>query len=202
VKRRQILPSLAVIGLILLITFAGIAYAKKVTGTKGNDWGPLHEHPSWPLPDDCGSKRLGSIPHGGVGNDKVHGSGGCDYLRGGAGNDHLWGGKEMDTIYGGTGNDVMIGRDGHDHLFGEEGNDFLGTRDGNNEPGNKEEVRGGPGKDRCWLSPDSDGIKMNSCEILNGSRNPFPVGKYINTEPGGTQADMRKEVNRYLSRHK
>jgi hypothetical protein len=68
-----------------------------------------------------------------------------------------------------------------------------------NERGDKEEVRGGPGADRCFLNPDPNGIKMHSCEYLNGEKNPFPSEKYINTQDGA-QKDMREEVNCFLQR--
>lgn len=195
--------TLVLVILVALLACAGVAYAQTTTvnGTNGNNWGPLSRHKHWPLPDDCGSSKIGDLLNGGDTSKTVRGRGGCDFVYAGGGDDRVHGGAMMDTLYGGSGNDRVYGGEMHDHLFGEGGNDYLGTRDGMDEPGHIEEVRGGPGTDRCWLDADSDGVKMNSCEYLNGSENPFPVEKYINTSDEGNHKEMRGEVNHYLSTH-
>lgn len=198
---KRSLWALSALALIMLLVFAAAAYAETVSGTSGNNWGPKDRHKHWPLPDDCGSSSIGDLLNGGDTGKIVRGRGGCDFVYGGGGNDVVHGGAMMDTLYGGSGNDKIYGGMMHDHLFGEEGDDYLGTRDGMDEPGHIEEVRGGPGTDRCWLDADSDGVKMNSCEYLNGSKNPFPPEKYINTSDEGNHKDMRGKVNHYLKTH-
>lgn len=200
---RNIAICFCVLLAVLMGASLGVAYAKyQVNGSDRNNWGPIHEHKNWPLPDDCGGKRQGQILYSGKKVHAMRGRDGCDFMRGGPDNDLMRGGGEMDTMYGGVGNDRIIGNKGHDHLFGDEGNDYLGTRDGNNEKMHFEETRGASGTDRCWLDSDPDGVKFTDCEYLNGKRNPWGGSdKYINTSEEGYQTDLRGEINRYLSKH-
>jgi Ca2+-binding RTX toxin-like protein len=205
---------------VCVLALAGVAYAAVSQGTKHSDWGPAKgtsdgspDHPNWPMPDDCGDgkhdrhdTRRGDMT-GTDGPDHLHGHDGCDFFWAHGGNDVVHLGPEMDAGYGGLGNDRIFGGRGHDHLFGDVapkrggGNDYLNTRDGRNERGNVEEIHGGPGFDRCFLDADPDGVKFQSCEKLNGVKNPFgPPSKYYNTADG-PHKDMRGKVNRYLNNH-
>jgi hypothetical protein len=216
------LKTLSLIVFLLLLAGTGVVYAAAnhgvQYGTKHNDWGPPKSqadgsppHDNWPLPNDCGNKgRRGDIaPKMGAHANHIKGRDGCDFFWAGDGNDVVYLGKEMDAGYGGGGNDRIFGEKGHDHLFGDTargapaGNDYLDTRDGIDEKGNKEEVFGGGGTDRCFLNPDPDGVKFNDCEFLNGSKNPWghSADRYINTGKDGNQTELRKKVNQYLSRH-
>jgi Ca2+-binding RTX toxin-like protein len=194
------------LALLMLVAFPVVALVEtRVGGTKGNDWGSP-SYPNWKLPHDCGGHHQRGALFGatGVGNDRIWGNNGCDLIPSGKGNDTVYGGKEMDALYGGRGNDKLKGHDGHDHLFGGSGpgrfsgNDLLDARDGENELGEIEEVHGADGFDRCFLDPDSDGVKFSGCEYLNGRKSPYPTDKYVNTSDEGSQTDYRAEVNQFL----
>jgi hypothetical protein len=217
--RRLIIAALAA---VCALTVCAVAYAAVMQGTKHSDWGPAKgtsdgspDHPNWPMPHDCGDgkhdrhdTRRGDMT-GTDGPDHLRGHDGCDFFWAGGGNDVVRLGPEMDAGYAGMGNDRVFGGRGHDHLFGDAGpdrgggNDYLDTRDGINEPGNQEEVRGGPGFDRCFLDADkTDGVKFAECEKLNGVKNPFgPPSKFYNTGDGEPQQKMRGKVNRFLNNH-
>lgn len=197
---------------VLLCVFASAAYAATLYGTDENQWGPLSEHPNFPLPNDCMTAphpdRQGDIFTGTLNADTMYGQRGCDYIRGRDGADVMHGNADMDTIYGGLGADREYGDGMHDHLFGEEGNDYLDARDGMNEPGNHEETRCGPGDDKAWLESDPDGVEFSDCETLNGAT-PIIKGaggewnnysqSYVDTSDQNDQ--FRQNVNDYLNAH-
>jgi Ca2+-binding RTX toxin-like protein len=92
------------------------------------------------------------------GNDIIHGLGGSDTIVGGGGNDRMSGGKKGDVLRGGAGKDRLSGAGGRDRYSGGGGRDTLTARDGV-----REQVKGGPGRDRGRL--DRNDIRR-SVEVL------------------------------------
>jgi Ca2+-binding RTX toxin-like protein len=92
------------------------------------------------------------------GNDIIHGLGGSDTIVGGGGNDRMSGGKKGDVLRGGGGKDRLNGAGGRDRYSGGGGRDTLTARDGV-----REQVKGGPGRDRGRL--DRSDIRR-SVEVL------------------------------------
>jgi len=83
------------LALLLMATpLAGIAYAKIISGTPGNDY------------------LLGTIK-----KDLIRGRGGDDYLRALAGDDLLSGGAGDDEIYPGEGPDIVLAGAGNDKIY-------------------------------------------------------------------------------------
>jgi Ca2+-binding RTX toxin-like protein len=65
--------------------------------------------------------NIGSLVHGGAGNDTLIGGSGADVFYGDGGRDFLDGGEGNDTLYGGKGKDTLRSRDriiGNDKLYG------------------------------------------------------------------------------------
>jgi Ca2+-binding RTX toxin-like protein len=98
---------------VLVAVFAGVALAKNVFGTNGDD-----------------------VLRGTVQADDIRGKGGNDELYAGAGNDKLYGGNGRDKLYGHDDNDVLKGGFGGDYLrpgagrdniLGGPGNDLIET---------------------------------------------------------------------------
>ena len=77
---------------------------------------------------------------GGSGDDEIHGQDGPDHLRGGPGSDKLDGGPGGDDIAGNQRFDIHIGGPGRDTILANDG-----IRD---------DVRGGPGRDRARVDPE------------------------------------------------
>ena len=97
----------AALALLLMATpLAGVAYAKIVSGTPGNDY------------------LLGTTK-----TDLIRGRGGDDYIRALAGDDLLLGGAGDDVVRGGGGNDRIYPGEGADIVFAGAGNDKIYARD-------------------------------------------------------------------------
>src|ERR671921_880657 len=98
------------LALLLLATGPpGVAQAKIISGTPGNDY-------------LLGTKK----------NDLISGRGGDDYIRALAGVDLLRGGAGDDVVRGGGGNDEIYPGEGPDIVFAGAGNDKIYARDTDN----------------------------------------------------------------------
>jgi Ca2+-binding RTX toxin-like protein len=82
--------------------------------------------------------NIGSVAHGGAGND---------HLVGGSGRDTFHGGDDDDFLFGNAGNDQLNGNGGRDHLFGLAGHDTLNGGD----DGFADHLEGGAGHDQFQM---------------------------------------------------
>jgi hypothetical protein len=161
-----------------ILVSSGVALAVAKSGTSGND-------------TIKGTNRVDALSGKG-GNDSVTGLGGGDSISGGSGNDKLFGGnaaqtsrvKGNDSISGGRGNDIVVGGFGADSLSGGSGNDKIiegpwkdqsvdrlsGSSgddylNASNDPGRKDFVSCGPGRDT--VEADNRDVVAKDCERVN-----------------------------------
>ena len=104
IRRARVGAALAL--LLMATALAGVAYAKIISGTPGNDY------------------LLGTIK-----KDLIRGRGGDDYIRALAGDDLLLGGAGDDVVRGGNGNDDIYPGEGPDIVLAGAGNDKIYARD-------------------------------------------------------------------------
>jgi Ca2+-binding RTX toxin-like protein len=104
IRRAGIAVALAL--LLMATPLAGVAYAKIISGTPGNDY------------------LLGTIK-----KDLIRGRRGDDYIRALAGDDLLRGGAGDDVVRGGGGNDEIYPGEGPDIVLAGAGNDKIYARD-------------------------------------------------------------------------
>ena len=104
IQRAGVAVALAL--LLMATALAGVAYAKIISGTPGNDY------------------LLGTIK-----KDLIRGRGGDDYIRALAGDDLLLGGAGDDVVRGGGGNDRIYPGKGPDIVLAGAGNDKIYARD-------------------------------------------------------------------------
>jgi Ca2+-binding RTX toxin-like protein len=103
-RRLILLGGALLVGVIVL---SGVALAKDIRGTFGQD-------------NLLGTNQM----------DRIYGLGAADTLRGRAGNDDCYGGSGADEIRCGGGNDRIDGGFGQDDLFGGPDNDTILAADG------------------------------------------------------------------------
>jgi Ca2+-binding RTX toxin-like protein len=133
----------AALALLLMATaLAGVAYAKIVSGTPGNDY------------------LLGTIK-----NDLISGRGGDDYIRALAGVDLLRGGAGDDVVRGGGGNDRIYPGEGPDIVLAGAGNDKIYARDA----GSLDSIDCGGGFDKVETIHRDDRT-LDNCERTPGPR--------------------------------
>ena len=133
----------AALALLLMATpLAGVAYAKIVSGTPGNDY------------------LLGSIK-----NDLIRGLRGDDYIRALAGVDLLHGGAGDDVVRGGGGNDRIYPGEGPDIVLAGAGNDKIYARD----TGSLDSIDCGGGFDKVETIHRDDRT-LDNCERTPGPR--------------------------------
>jgi Ca2+-binding RTX toxin-like protein len=94
--------------LLMATALSGVAYAKIVSGTPGNDY-------------LLGTTKI----------DLIRGRGGDDYIRALAGDDLVLGGAGDDLVRGGGGNDRIYPGEGPDIVLAGAGNDKIYARDTN-----------------------------------------------------------------------
>jgi hypothetical protein len=97
----------AALALLLMATpLAGVAYAKIVSGTPGNDYllGTTKKDLIRGLEKDDYIRAL-------AGEDLLYGGAGDDVVRGGNGNDQIFPGEGPDIVLAGAGNDKIYARD-------------------------------------------------------------------------------------------
>lgn len=103
----------------------------------------------------------------GPGNDRASGGPDSDGLFGGRGNDRLTGGPGRDVVDGGSGSDLVSGGSEHDHVYGGSGRDRVSGGDGPDQlfsrDGERDTVRGGPGRDCGRLDNALDNIFGVEC---------------------------------------
>jgi Ca2+-binding RTX toxin-like protein len=115
------------------LALAGVATAKTVQGTSGNDL--LYGTPN------------ADVIYGYAGEDFLYGGSGNDHLDGGRGQDHIKGGPGNDTIFGGRGDPVTVAdpHAHHEYIRGNDGADVIVVRAGGSV------IWAGPGDDRIDL---------------------------------------------------
>lgn len=96
---------LTMVAALMLALTAGVAVAKVIDGTKGND-------------KLVGTSRADTL-NGFAGNDKLYGKGGNDTLKGYIGDDPV--------LRGAAGDDTILGGIGSDRSFGDAGDDTIRT---------------------------------------------------------------------------
>lgn len=107
-KRASLLLSMVA---VLVAAFAGVAFAKNVFGTNGDDV--------------LRGTQVADDIRGMGGNDELYAGAGNDRLNGGDGNDLLHGHGDNDTLTGGFGGDRIVLGDGRDSALGGPGNDLI-----------------------------------------------------------------------------
>lgn len=141
---------------VLVLAFAGAAYAATYEGTRGDD-------------RFVGADRGdGAVLR--AGDDYANGKGGADSLFGNDGNDRLFGQDGTDLLNGGDGNDLIVGGEGEDELVGSRGDDTIYA--GTTTEGDKvsDEVQCGEGYDAVFLSGgdhSSHNLQAGACEESN-----------------------------------
>ncbi len=140
IRRAGVAAALAL--LLMATALAGVAYAKIVSGTPGNDY------------------LLGTIK-----KDVIRGRGGDDYIRGLAGGDLLSGGAGDDVVRGGGGNDKIYPGEGPDIVLAGAGNDMIYARD----TGSLDTIDCGGGFDKVETIHRDDRTQDN-CERTPGPR--------------------------------
>ena len=156
---------MAVVGSVLLVTFAGVALADIITcdggrceGTNRNDeitgsdlrdrifaLGGFDEVFAGAGEDDLNGGSSADNLDGQADNDTYIGGGGNDFLTevyygSGTGDDEMNGGGGVDYMEGGLGNDILRGQEGDDNSIGA----LFPSMYGN---GGDDELYGGPGED-------------------------------------------------------
>ena len=150
----------------IVLAMAGIATAKPVRGTQGND-------------------RLYGTPKA----DVIYGYAGEDFLYGGRGNDHLDGGLGQDHIRGGPGNDTIFGGPAepvaesdphwhHEYIRGNEGDDVIVVR------GAGTVVWAGPGDDRLDMRDPKNSCKLPLGKVGLRALDPPHCVELLNTGTG------------------
>lgn len=137
-KMRRVVV-LAVAMAVALVLVSGVALAKNVTGTSGND-------------TIRGTNQQDRLA-GGFGNDDIFGFGSGDQLYGDSGNDELFGGDGADQLYGGR---------GADRVDAGAGNDFVNVVDESGE----DSVNCGPGANDRVAADEGDTVRAN-CEFVD-----------------------------------
>jgi Ca2+-binding RTX toxin-like protein len=133
----------AALALLLMATpLAGVAYAKIVSGTPGNDY------------------LLGTIK-----TDLIRGREKDDYIRALAGDDLLFGGAGDDVVRGGGGNDRIYPGEGPDIVLAGAGNDKIYARDA----GSLDSIDCGGGFDKVETIHRDDRT-LENCERALGPR--------------------------------
>lgn len=99
--------------------------------------------------------------------DRLIGTGERDRIAGGNGDDIVSGRGNNDRLDGDSGNDAVRGNKGNDKVFGSAHPDLLRGGRGADEiisvGGGADEVRGGPGYDRCRVGTNDFG---GGCELV------------------------------------
>ena len=148
----------AVVGVVLVFVFAGVALAKTI----GCDAGRVR-CVGTPRADTIFDSEGRHVIFALGGFDEVQGFSGENEIHGGDGGDDLFGGDDKDTIYGGAagdalidpcdgtvgcGGDVLNGGKGGDLMFAGHGDDILRGEDGSDTIGRQTTaISGGPGDD-------------------------------------------------------
>src|SRR5918997_6269825 len=140
IRRAGVAVALAL--LFMATALAGVAYAKIISGTPGNDY------------------LLGTIK-----NDLIRGREGDDYIRGLAGVDLLRGGAGEDVVRGSGGNDEIYPGEGPDIVLAGAGNDKIYARDA----GSLDTIDCGGGFDKVETVHRDDRTQDN-CERTPGPR--------------------------------
>ena len=128
--------------LLMATALAGVAQAKIISGTPGNDY------------------LLGTIK-----KDLIGGRGGDDYIRALAGDDLLSGGAGDDVVRGGGGNDKIYPGEGPDIVLAGAGNDKIYARDA----GSLDTIDCGGGFDKVETIHRDDRT-LDNCERTPGLR--------------------------------
>ncbi len=104
IRRAGVAVALAL--LLMATPLAGVAYAKIISGTPGNDYllGTIKK-------DLIGGRRGDDYIRALAGDDILHASAGDDVVRGGGGNDVIYSGEGPDIVLAGAGNDKIYARD-------------------------------------------------------------------------------------------
>jgi Ca2+-binding RTX toxin-like protein len=130
------------------IGLTGVAEAKQIDGTPGNDSirGSRQADTINGMGgnDRIGAGRSGDLVNGNEGDDRIWGGRGFDQLHGNGGDDRIWGGHGNDTDFGEDGNDLMGGGPGDDKQYGGAGNDTIYAARG------RDESWGEAGDDTLW----------------------------------------------------
>ena len=140
IRRAGVAVALAL--LLMATPLAGMAYAKIISGTPGNDY------------------LLGTIK-----KDLIRGRGGDDYIRALAAVDLLSGGPGDDVVRGGGGNDRIYPGEGPDIVLAGAGNDKIYARDA----GSLDTIDCGGGFDKVETVHRDDRTQDN-CERALGPR--------------------------------
>jgi hypothetical protein len=139
--------------MVLLVgPFAGVAVAKVITGTGGDD-------------TLVGTDRDDRI-EGRGGDDAITSDEGDDRVYAGHGDDFVDTGEGDDKVYGGAGNDVITPGEGHDKVYAGGGNDRIYARDGDLQV---DYVDCGAGFDRVETIHRDDRT-LSNCERAPGPR--------------------------------
>ena len=140
IRRAGVATALAL--LLMTTALAGVAYAKIISGTPGNDY------------------LLGTIK-----KDLIRGRGRDDYIRALAGADLLLGGAGDDVVRGGGGNDRIYPGEGPDIVLAGAGNDKIYARDA----GSLDSIDCGGGFDKVETIHGDDRT-LDNCERALDSR--------------------------------
>jgi hypothetical protein len=140
IRRAGVAAALAL--LLMATALAGVAQAKIVIGTPGNDY------------------LLGTTK-----TDLIRGRGGDDYIRALAGDDLLLGGAGDDVVRGGGGNDKIYPGEGPDIVLAGAGNDKIYARDA----GSLDSIDCGGGFDKVETIHRDDRT-LENCERTLGPR--------------------------------
>ena len=133
-RRLVLLGGALLVGVIVL---SGVALAKDIRGTFGQD-------------NLLGTNQM----------DRIYGLGAADTLSGLGGNDDCYGGSGFDEVSCGAGNDRMDGGFGVDELFGGPQNDLISAADGY-----EDNVNCGTGTDDTAYVDNQDTVHQN-CENI------------------------------------
>src|SRR5215212_2145452 len=104
IRRAGVVAALAL--LLMATALAGVAYAKIVSGTPGNDY-LLGTRKTDLIRGRGGDDYISAL----AGDELLLGGAGDDVVRGGGGNDRIYPGEGPDIVLAGAGNDKIYGRD-------------------------------------------------------------------------------------------
>jgi Ca2+-binding RTX toxin-like protein len=203
VRLRTVLPVMVT----LMAGSAGVAQAKVIDGTPGND-SIRGSRLADTINAEAGNDRVVALGGddtvngdagddvliGGFGNDVLNGLAGNDKLRGGPGDDTLTGDvngsgdlTSFDRLWGGSGNDKLYGGDSRDRIWGGDGNDMAWGGNGDDLMG------GGPGDDLQWGGAGDDTIYAGQGQDQSwgedGNDTLWALARKDVTGPDDTQGD-------------
>jgi Ca2+-binding RTX toxin-like protein len=159
---RRGITVIAAASLVAMLAVAGIALAKPIKGTQGDDALTGTE-----AAEKINGKKGDDTISGLAGDDDLRGNKDDDILSGDEGNDRLRGAAGADSLDGGTENDDLDGGKGIDEVSGGDGDDTIKSRGDGNKADN---ITCGLGTDS--VKADRNDVVDEDCENVDTTGKP------------------------------